>query len=382
MSDAPVKRSHPTPKLKDSCDMCSASKVRCNKQKPVCDRCERLGCSCFYSPARRVGRPYPRRSTTSLQPSVQSSRHDWECLKNTTSLTLEQELSNYPESTVNKSNAPTAAFESKDDINGISYHGASENSRRVSAICTESLLGEYAGLDPPDFAATLNSSSPCTQDFSHSVHSKLSPPSFQHQTSPDLFLDKILQSDICSSSLDCASVAMQTLIQLDLNEKAQISMNLACSFESWDLDATTKTVMKALRKVTTILICPCSDTSEVGLLVASVCLAVLDVLSILINKLAICRSQNFLTSLGLVPTEHSQGRAEPHIDYSESETINKWFAVRKFLAELPRVSKVMLHFANRYSASSGDFCVSEVLPALAIHVRDRVHAIACSVSDW
>ncbi|KAI1163371.1 hypothetical protein F5B18DRAFT_619983 [Nemania serpens] len=48
----------PTPKLKDSCDPCSASKLRCDKQKPTCTRCAGLKQPCYYSPARRAGRPH------------------------------------------------------------------------------------------------------------------------------------------------------------------------------------------------------------------------------------------------------------------------------------------------------------------------------------
>ncbi|CAP93644.1 hypothetical protein E8E15_009243 [Penicillium rubens] len=51
-----------TPKLKDSCDKCSASKLRCTKEKPFCTRCDKLGYTCFYSPARRAGRPYRSRN--------------------------------------------------------------------------------------------------------------------------------------------------------------------------------------------------------------------------------------------------------------------------------------------------------------------------------
>ncbi|KAL7910426.1 hypothetical protein GGI35DRAFT_366516 [Trichoderma velutinum] len=48
----------PVRKLKDSCDLCSASKLRCNKQKPTCARCVALNQQCSYSPARRAGRPH------------------------------------------------------------------------------------------------------------------------------------------------------------------------------------------------------------------------------------------------------------------------------------------------------------------------------------
>jgi hypothetical protein len=52
-------------KLKDSCDMCSASKVKCDKEKPTCVRCKKLGYPCFYSPTRRMGRPHPHRGRSS-----------------------------------------------------------------------------------------------------------------------------------------------------------------------------------------------------------------------------------------------------------------------------------------------------------------------------
>ncbi|KAB5582874.1 hypothetical protein GE09DRAFT_284228 [Coniochaeta sp. 2T2.1] len=62
-------------KLKDSCDPCSASKVRCTKEKPSCTRCTKLGHDCYYSPARRIGRP--NRTFSSDRDSTPSvARHD------------------------------------------------------------------------------------------------------------------------------------------------------------------------------------------------------------------------------------------------------------------------------------------------------------------
>jgi hypothetical protein len=66
VSAKPGGRNDPPPrKLKDSCDMCSSSKVKCDKEKPNCGRCRKLGYPCFYSPARRIGRPHPNRRTIS-----------------------------------------------------------------------------------------------------------------------------------------------------------------------------------------------------------------------------------------------------------------------------------------------------------------------------
>ncbi|KAH6884209.1 hypothetical protein B0T10DRAFT_551107 [Thelonectria olida] len=55
-------------KLKDSCDVCSSSKVRCTKEKPSCARCCKYGHRCYYSPARRIGRPH--RAYSAASPAI------------------------------------------------------------------------------------------------------------------------------------------------------------------------------------------------------------------------------------------------------------------------------------------------------------------------
>lgn len=55
------------PRLKDSCDTCSSSKVRCDKDKPSCSRCSEKGLSCVYSFSRRAGR---RNTSGSVLPRI------------------------------------------------------------------------------------------------------------------------------------------------------------------------------------------------------------------------------------------------------------------------------------------------------------------------
>lgn len=45
-------------KLRDSCDACASSKVRCHKEKPTCSRCARRGLVCEYVATRRAGRKH------------------------------------------------------------------------------------------------------------------------------------------------------------------------------------------------------------------------------------------------------------------------------------------------------------------------------------
>ena len=60
----------PARKLKDCCDVCSAFKLRCDKQKPTCMRCANVNRPCTYSPTRRAGRPHAVR-----QESFQNQIH-------------------------------------------------------------------------------------------------------------------------------------------------------------------------------------------------------------------------------------------------------------------------------------------------------------------
>jgi hypothetical protein len=64
-------------KLRESCIGCSSSKVKCNKEKPTCSRCVRLGLSCEYMLSRRTGRTrvvgVDKPSTTRTTASTDSS---------------------------------------------------------------------------------------------------------------------------------------------------------------------------------------------------------------------------------------------------------------------------------------------------------------------
>lgn len=63
-------------KLRSTCDRCTLLKVRCDKQKPRCERCKGLGSSCVYSPRRWKGRSVPKSvSFSPSTPPVESRRN-------------------------------------------------------------------------------------------------------------------------------------------------------------------------------------------------------------------------------------------------------------------------------------------------------------------
>ncbi|KAJ5242261.1 uncharacterized protein N7469_000588 [Penicillium citrinum] len=57
-------------KLRDSCNRCAASKIKCSKEKPTCSRCAKQGRPCEYFATKRAGRKPGRRVSQSTVPPV------------------------------------------------------------------------------------------------------------------------------------------------------------------------------------------------------------------------------------------------------------------------------------------------------------------------
>ncbi|KAL8927716.1 MAG: hypothetical protein Q9208_002131 [Pyrenodesmia sp. 3 TL-2023] len=56
-------------KLRDSCESCASSKVKCSRDKPTCRRCAERGTKCLYSIQQRTGRKFRRRDSISSNAS-------------------------------------------------------------------------------------------------------------------------------------------------------------------------------------------------------------------------------------------------------------------------------------------------------------------------
>lgn len=49
-------------KMRASCDACSRAKVKCDKLRPICHRCNNMNICCNYSPSMRLGKPRKNRN--------------------------------------------------------------------------------------------------------------------------------------------------------------------------------------------------------------------------------------------------------------------------------------------------------------------------------
>ncbi|KAJ5383051.1 Aflatoxin biosynthesis regulatory protein [Penicillium concentricum] len=75
MESTPVAPLPTRPKLRDSCNACSASKVKCNRDKPTCARCAKRGLACEYLVTRRAGRKHDKTRARSSTASSNSPQH-------------------------------------------------------------------------------------------------------------------------------------------------------------------------------------------------------------------------------------------------------------------------------------------------------------------
>lgn len=69
-------------KLRSTCNQCALSKVRCNKRKPTCQRCETHEFECVYDRSRRRGKPRTTQQQRSLDGrstpfSAQGGAYNW-----------------------------------------------------------------------------------------------------------------------------------------------------------------------------------------------------------------------------------------------------------------------------------------------------------------
>ncbi|KAK4446898.1 hypothetical protein QBC34DRAFT_410571 [Podospora aff. communis PSN243] len=81
-SQAAGESTTPTPthraELRSSCEPCHGAKLKCNREKPVCARCQKTGMSCAYAPTKRPGRPrkvVPAQNERQNKPEASQALH-------------------------------------------------------------------------------------------------------------------------------------------------------------------------------------------------------------------------------------------------------------------------------------------------------------------
>lgn len=273
-------------KLKESCDLCSTSKIRCTKEKPSCKRCDKSGFRCHYSPARRVGRPY---RPCTAQSSINTSS---ESIHLTTS--SESILSSKHDSF----NHPLASQEP--------YFGLLKNDKLA-----EQSLNCFTGSSDNK----VSIASGCIQ-AGNSLNSTAA---------------------VCvapTADADCTLVGLNILENL-ISSSEGLNGGIRSCFTS-----VRTSLLTAKKLICRILICPCSQNSDVLLLLTSICHMMLD----------------------LIENLHQKIKIEDKLD-SETGQVSH---------ELRNVATLVLHLSKFYSAKE-DEGVASPSPRLILSLRSRLH---------
>ncbi|KAL8801765.1 MAG: hypothetical protein Q9182_004237 [Xanthomendoza sp. 2 TL-2023] len=345
-------------KLKETCDSCSASKVKCEKQWPQCSRCENLGYPCFYSPARRKGRPHPTITVDGRNKSADPAERP----------SKQRKIEHEHDQTL-----PQAFSPRSDEISNVANAIDAFQQRQ------HSLQGESAINRLPDPPQTYQQENSAFQDTSSFTTNTSSPTTFSPFTrasttgSSTSIEDEPTTQSVKSSydnnndsdCPDCAFLAMQSLQHLTTASSATpLFPTPSHPFPHQDITFETRlhTISTALKRLSAILICPCSRNPDVGLLTAALCAAILDSYwSIL---------QNCFNSVSPSP---------PSMDglLLVGNGSNQQAIVQRVLEELPKAANVVMQFTRRYSGTGaltmdGSEDVSLLLPTLAVGQKTRL----------
>ena len=346
--------------------MCSASKVRCSKDKPICSRCNELGYPCFYSPARRMGRPHPPRSA-SAQPKPGAAM----------SLIRPRDESVARESF-------TEALAREQGTHAVLDFRAAASSEPGQTDCPQT--DPYMPKDPPyqiradhvedtalfNFNEQVNRANLIEVDrlYCHTLPSDdasmMLPNLSAHSSSTSSTIDQALAYGVgLASESDCATIAMNMLQHLSITSATFVS-----EIEGPHLDALISTVSMAVKRISTILVCPCSQKTDVGLLAAAVCAAILDTYGIVFRNSA--RSRSHLSSVTRDADRMEICTESIHDGPNEKATIMRL---------LPKVASVVMQFTKRYSQDTEEFS-ADFLPVLAASLKSRLKSMTNEATDW
>ncbi|OQD64769.1 hypothetical protein PENPOL_c007G01492 [Penicillium polonicum] len=305
------------PKLKDSCDKCSASKVRCTREKPFCSRCDKLGYTCFYSPARRAGRPYRSKK------QVSEGRN-------------------------------------------------SEESNRLSArnITTTQFVDESAKL----YSRFNGSATPA--NVTSNIPISRSTPSNNKAAQEDPSTTKSHEV----SYPDCLLVVLETFSELEVSAE---QLRRVLPVEASLLNAIAQTITAAFHRLSTILICPCSQRAEVGMLVSAICMSIID-----IHAMAISNFAKDQPPTGLLSQPMPLGIPGVGLNRTPGHDAT----TMQVFTELSELARLILQLTERYNerggASSwgglrnGSELPTDIMPGMATFLRERLHQTTNDATYW
>ena len=341
---------------KDTCDMCSASKVKCDKRRPICSRCARLDYPCFYSPARRIRKH--RLDDHSPTPSAGQQQ---------------QQMLGPPSTHLNGDESLSTSSSASDDF---------AFGRDNTVPHSLSVHGVFPAFSMPD--ANFSSLPAINTEVTSTkrMRSTPKPSTPECQQSP-------LSSD---PKMDCATTTVDLLQNLDRTSLKSSSNRIASNaVVTASLEAFIKEASVAIRRTSIILVCPCSRKPDIGLLAAGVCSAVLDVYQTFLpanaaenvsddhpasarngQRSTASRFHEGTPDGAMIDSSHTGASA------SQYSGLQSKAPIMRILGELARIADLVTQFRNRYSEEDEEDEESssrDLLRALVASMTSRLKSI-------
>jgi hypothetical protein len=285
-------------KLRQTCDLCSEAKVKCDKKQPRCGRCERLSYECVYGPARRIGRPRPRspRSQDAGRPAASENATPADGVK-------KEHTARQP-SARPASNSLTSAARPEDFS--------------VDMPMPDVFPDDVANHQNMRASVSTGANTITSTDFSAGANVSASNNAPQCVSIPDVFFSIAEQPSLGAMhevvrhnpyEYDCATVAVATLQKLaetGLESRSTDPTAIPITATA-AAEVLADQVPFACRQAVRILVCLCSADMDMALLTASLAAAILEVADAALRTLkppgqALHDEQLTLLALGTLPT--------------------------------------------------------------------------------
>jgi hypothetical protein len=190
--------------------------------------------------------------------------------------------------------------------------------------------------------------------------------------------DNVVEQSRLKVDSDCVLVAMDLFSELEVPAE---QLRRSFPVDSSLLNSTAQTITVVVRRLFTILTCPCSERTEIGMLVSAICMTIIDMHAVTIAKFA--RNKTPPAVLG------QTGLWDDHETTAQESPENEAMAMR-VLGELSKVVKLVLQFTERYSGDAegkqalpaGNDIPSDFLPALGNLMRERLQQITNDATYW
>ncbi|KAF2844839.1 hypothetical protein T440DRAFT_301313 [Plenodomus tracheiphilus IPT5] len=288
-------------KLRDSCEACAASKVKCHKQKPTCSRCQRRGAACHYLATKRAGRRYgsQRVDSTQFSPVAASGPHlehfDLDSWFGT-STTMASTHSSNDDIFLRQLLSPTASSIGTTSLQSSAVNLGSGESNEdmfisqsmsaVTAPCTpsNSLRPGSGVLSPGNLSMDIDDYLPSSLSlWAPRIHETSS-----LETLPPLNLGTEPQSsgpDVTTTVLDTCLTRATRIMQHQFRQETLENSNTSCELQEQDrrtnatgpaLDVVIDTNKQSIDQVGTMLQCQCLQDGYLLTILSLIVFKVLD----------------------------------------------------------------------------------------------------------